>query len=155
VDGVALLAATIKELMTKTSRTILSTHYLEIFQFDLLPELISKGLVYHMDVHIPAPAPKPPTLTGEWPTSPGVMATLLSPQADCIALLLLSNTQESSQYHPSMSVLLTGLSLEDDANDDVPVVPLFKIQRGVATSSEGFSCAILAGVPNAVIGRAK
>jgi DNA mismatch repair ATPase MutS len=47
-------------------------------------------------------------------------------------------------------------SLPDTEADDVTtIVPLFKLVKGISSSSAGFSCAALAGVPTPVVKRAE
>jgi len=53
-----------------------------------------------------------------------------------------------------MSVLRMAVHLsESDGNSDA--VPLFKLQKGIATTSAGLVCARMAGVTNGVLSRAK
>lgn len=41
------------------------------------------------------------------------------------------------------------------ANTIQTIVPLFKLTKGVASSSDGFSCAVLAGLATPVVQRAE
>jgi DNA mismatch repair protein MSH5 len=59
--------------------------------------------------------------------------------------------------HGGMSVLRMGVHVPDnnDENDDGDAVPLFKLEKGVATTSAGLVCAKMAGLSNKVLDRSK
>lgn len=42
-----------------------------------------------------------------------------------------------------------------DSDDVTTIVPLFKLVKGISSSSAGFSCAALAGIPVSVVKRAE
>jgi hypothetical protein len=53
IDGISLLASSIAQLLEKKCRTVVTTHFLEIFQHHLVPPVVATELAFRMDIHVP------------------------------------------------------------------------------------------------------
>lgn len=53
IDGISLLAASISELLRMKCRTVITTHFLEIFTHSLVPSVVGRELAFRMDIHVP------------------------------------------------------------------------------------------------------
>lgn len=110
VDGIALLAATVKHFADKGGAALFVLHFTEILQDDVLSDQVLQAV-------------------------------------SCFRM-------ETLETHPSTT---SAAAVEDHGYvgaDFQERTPLFKLKKGVATSSEGIPCARSAGVEEAILMRA-
>jgi hypothetical protein len=171
VDGVALLAATIRFLLRSARgragavahppKTVITTHFREVFDYGLLSDAP------------PPPAPAPAPAPGALPLPSAASSSSSSSSS--------SASSSAAAAHPffgpapphvsflQMSVSFqrkadgagaagAGAGAEDEAGGvdwhEDSVTPLFKLRPGQAASSFGLSCARRSGVPVEVVRRA-
>ena len=73
------------------------------------------------------------------------------------------NPKVSNRFHDTSSTKFTETSLHDKHNEDMDkdpfieseLVPLFKLEDGIANGSYGLNCAVKAGLGSSVVKRAQ
>lgn len=135
-DGMALLSAMMASIASsKKPRMLFTTHFLELFEFDLLGEADERFLKFRMDYILPD----------------GVTSRLFEMRfheskhfvLPCVILRIaaVNNAKNSTE----------GQSVHGEEDP----IPLFKLVRGVATSSDGLKCAKLGDLPAPILDRAR
>ena len=174
VDGVALLAATIRFLLRSARgrvgadahppKTVITTHFREVFDYGLLSDAPPPPLA-----SAPASAAPAPPLPVTQPSGAATSSSSSSASSSAAALPFFGPAP------PHVSFLQMSVSFERKADSgsgsgsagadadagaegvewhEDAVTPLFKLRPGQAASSFGLSCARRSGVPVEVVRRA-
>jgi hypothetical protein len=176
VDGVALLAATIRFLLRSARgrvgadahppKTVITTHFREVFDYGLLSDAPPPPLA-----SAPASAALVPPLPSTQPTGLALASSSSSSASSSAAAALpffgpapphVSFLQMSVSFERKADSGGTGAGVGAGAEDESggvewhedAVTPLFKLRPGQAASSFGLSCARRSGVPVEVVRRA-
>lgn len=170
-DGVALLAATMRAVLRvgagaqppgTNPRTVITTHFREVLDLDLLTRCGAPSPRAAPADASPAPAllaVTPPRATAAPSDTPAAAAAGAGVGSDADAVA--AYTSDVAYYQ--MRAMLEHADGADggDGGDDGgssaidTVVPLFQLVPGRAASSYGFACAAAAGMPAAVVARAR